>query len=102
LSFLAKPDTLAVVTGQQAGIFGGPLYTFDKALSAVQLARELTASLLCNVVPVFWQETEDHDLAESAHYGILDKENNFVDAIYDITSTEDLRRRPVSTLPLQS
>jgi bacillithiol biosynthesis cysteine-adding enzyme BshC len=61
---LARPDGVAVVTGQQVGVFGGPLYTLYKALTAVALAEELQRSGI-RAVPVFWMETEDHDLAEA-------------------------------------
>ncbi len=60
---LAQPNTVAVVTGQQVGLFGGPLYTVFKALAAVKLAQQLSARGIC-AVPVFWLATEDHDLAE--------------------------------------
>jgi bacillithiol biosynthesis cysteine-adding enzyme BshC len=51
------------VTGQQVGLFGGPLFSIFKALSAVKLADHATRSGL-DCVPVFWLATEDHDLAE--------------------------------------
>jgi len=56
----------AVVTGQQVGLFLGPLYTLYKAASAVVLARALTERTRTPVVPVFWLQTEDHDLPEIA------------------------------------
>ncbi len=53
----------AVVTGQQVGLFGGPVFSIFKALTAVKLADQATrAGVDC--VPVFWLATEDHDLAE--------------------------------------
>jgi bacillithiol synthase len=53
----------AVVTGQQVGLFGGPLFSIFKALTALKLADQATrAGVDC--VPVFWLATEDHDLAE--------------------------------------
>src|SRR5712664_2605507 len=55
-----------VVTGQQVGLLGGPAFSVYKALTAIRLARELTASGT-NAVPVFWLATEDHDLAEVDH-----------------------------------
>jgi len=56
----------AVVTGQQVGLFLGPLYTLYKAASAVVLARALAERTGEPVVPVFWLQTEDHDLPEIA------------------------------------
>src|SRR5271168_2899428 len=53
----------AVVTGQQVGLFGGPLFAIFKALTAVRLADQASqAGIDC--VPVFWLATEDHDLEE--------------------------------------
>lgn len=63
LSLLAQPGTVAVVTGQQVGLFSGPAYTIYKALTAAKLARQLTAAGR-PAVPVFWLATEDHDFAE--------------------------------------
>ncbi|MCL6482155.1 MAG: bacillithiol biosynthesis cysteine-adding enzyme BshC [Firmicutes bacterium] len=57
---------VAVVTGQQVSLFGGPAYSFYKALSAIALARQLRAASI-EAVPVFWLATEDHDLAEVNH-----------------------------------
>lgn len=65
IRLLAEPDCLAVVSGQQAGLFTGPLYTIYKALSAVKLAECLTQRGV-KAVPVFWIATEDHDFAEVA------------------------------------
>ena len=57
----------AVVTGQQVGLFGGPLYTLHKAASAIRLARHATEATGIPHVPVFWLATEDHDFAEIDH-----------------------------------
>lgn len=62
---LREPDSIAIVSGQQAGLFAGPLYTIYKALSAVKLAGCL-AQRGTKAVPVFWIATEDHDFAEVA------------------------------------
>ncbi len=66
LDALADPATVAVVTGQQVSLFGGPCYALYKALTVVKLARQLTANGI-PAVPVFWMATEDHDLAEADH-----------------------------------
>ncbi|HYL83170.1 MAG TPA: bacillithiol biosynthesis cysteine-adding enzyme BshC [Candidatus Angelobacter sp.] len=57
---------VAVVSGQQVGLFGGPAYSVYKALMAVQIAEELTRGGV-EAVPVFWMATEDHDLEEVRH-----------------------------------
>jgi bacillithiol biosynthesis cysteine-adding enzyme BshC len=79
-SWDASPQTLAnitrlrqgaaaVVTGQQVGLFGGPMFAIYKALTAVKLAEEATAAGV-DSVPVFWLATSDHDLAEVNHVSI--------------------------------
>jgi bacillithiol biosynthesis cysteine-adding enzyme BshC len=65
-----KRGALAAVTGQQAGLFGGPLFSIFKALSAVRLAETATATGI-DCVPIFWIATEDHDLAEVNHISLL-------------------------------
>jgi bacillithiol synthase len=57
---------VAIVTGQQTGLFSGPAYTFYKAISAIRIAEEAT-SRGTDAVPIFWLATEDHDLAEVNH-----------------------------------
>jgi bacillithiol synthase len=61
-----RDGAVAIVTGQQVGLFGGPAYSIYKAVTAVRLARELTERGV-DAVPVFWLATEDHDLAEVNH-----------------------------------
>jgi len=70
---LAQPGTVAVVTGQQVGLFSGPAYTIYKALTAVKLARQLDEQGI-PAVPVFWLATEDHDLAEIDHSWMFDEQ----------------------------
>jgi bacillithiol biosynthesis cysteine-adding enzyme BshC len=57
---------VAVVSGQQVGLFGGPAYAFYKALTAIESARELSLSGV-EAVPIFWMATEDHDIDEIRH-----------------------------------
>src|SRR5262249_39020053 len=63
---------VAVVSGQQVGLFGGPAYAFYKALSAIRIAEELSAAGI-QAVPVFWMATEDHDLDEVRHVSWFDR-----------------------------
>jgi bacillithiol biosynthesis cysteine-adding enzyme BshC len=65
-----KRGALVAVTGQQVGLFGGPLFSIFKALTAVKLAEQATAAGV-ECVPVFWLATEDHDLAEVNHVALL-------------------------------
>ncbi|MGV8119885.1 MAG: bacillithiol biosynthesis cysteine-adding enzyme BshC [Candidatus Xenobiia bacterium LiM19] len=69
---LREQNCLAVVTGQQTGLFGGPLYTLYKAITAIRLADDLEMKLSLPVVPVFWIESEDHDFEEATVITILD------------------------------
>jgi bacillithiol biosynthesis cysteine-adding enzyme BshC len=71
LDRLAQPGTVAIVTGQQVGLFSGPAYTVYKALTAARLAKELSDRGQ-PAVPVFWLATEDHDLAEVDHSWVFD------------------------------
>jgi len=61
-----RDGAAAIVTGQQVGLLGGPAFSIYKALTAIRLAKDLTASGT-DAVPVFWLATEDHDLAEVDH-----------------------------------
>src|SRR5579859_5845994 len=72
LAKLAEPGTVAVVTGQQVGLFSGPAYTIYKALTAVRAARDLTGRGI-PAVPIFWLATEDHDFAEVNQCWTFDK-----------------------------
>jgi bacillithiol biosynthesis cysteine-adding enzyme BshC len=65
-----REGAAAIVTGQQVGLFGGPLFALYKALTAIKLATERTQAGE-PAVPVFWLATEDHDLAEVNHATLL-------------------------------
>jgi len=81
-----KGEVLAVTTGQQPGLFTGPLYTVHKALSAIALARRLEKERGVPVVPVFWVAGDDHDFAEANHAWVLGRDNEPVKIV--------LRERP--------
>jgi len=66
LDALLGGDCAVVVSGQQVGLFLGPLYTFYKAASAIAAARTIEREAGVRCVPLFWLQTEDHDFAEIA------------------------------------
>lgn len=68
---LADPKAVAVITGQQAGLFGGPLYTLLKAVTAIQLARRVRDEHGVPAVAVFWVDSEDHDWEEVRSASVL-------------------------------
>ena len=94
---LKRHDTVAVVTGQQAGFLTGPLYTIYKALSAVREAEYLRQRGF-NAVPVFWAATEDHDFEEIASVTILNKENE----LSEFKLGTDSSGSPVGNIELRS
>ena len=71
---LAAGEVLAVTTGQQPGLFTGPLYTVHKAMTAIVVARRLEAERRVPVVPVFWVAGDDHDFAEGNHAWVLGRD----------------------------
>jgi len=72
---LGKSTTYAVVTGQQVGLFGGPMYTIFKAVTAIRLSQRLkTKYPSLDFVPLFWIEGEDHDFIEMNNTSVLDGE----------------------------
>ncbi|MGM0506597.1 MAG: bacillithiol biosynthesis cysteine-adding enzyme BshC [Bacteroidota bacterium] len=68
---LAEPDSLAVVTGQQLTLYGGPLFTVYKTLTTILYARRWEKVLNRPVIPVFWLADEDHDFDEAIELGLL-------------------------------
>ena len=71
LEKISDSSSVAVVTGQQLGLFGGPLYTLFKSVTAIQLAARLEQLTGRPTVPVFWLEGEDHDFQEIASASFL-------------------------------
>jgi len=69
---LADTKTVAIVTGQQAGLFGGPLFTLLKALTALKLADQVSREHDVPAVAVFWIDAEDHDWDEVRSCSLLD------------------------------
>ena len=69
---LTNPRTVAVLTGQQAGLFGGPLFTLLKALTALKLAAQVTREHGVPAVAIFWIDAEDHDWDEVRSCSVFD------------------------------
>lgn len=86
---------VAVVSGQQVGLFGGPAYAAYKALTAIQIAEELTRDGI-DAVPVFWMATEDHDLQEVRHTSWFDSGKLIRYELPDGNEAE----KPVGQIPL--
>jgi bacillithiol biosynthesis cysteine-adding enzyme BshC len=97
---LADGATVAVVTGQQAGAFGGPLFTLLKAITAVQLAQRAAREQRTKVVAIFWVDAEDHDWNEIASCTVLD--SAFQPRTVTVPPPDGAGERPVGTLKLDA
>jgi bacillithiol biosynthesis cysteine-adding enzyme BshC len=97
---LADPTAVSVVTGQQAGVFGGPLYTLIKALTALQLARRTERDLKVPVVAIFWVDAEDHDWEEVRSCTVLDAE--FQPRTVTLQDLEGAGELPIAQLELDA
>ncbi len=96
---LRRPNTVAVVTGQQAGLFTGPLYTLYKAITALKLAEKLNG-IGVSAVPVFWIATEDHDFEEISRAFAIGHDGSLVSA--RIGEPAGFTGHPVGDIPLGS
>lgn len=96
LDKLARPETVAVVTGQQVGLFSGPAYTIYKALTASRLAEQLNSEGI-SAVPIFWLATEDHDFAEVNHSFVFGADHRPVALSVDGAGATE---RPVGAIPI--
>ena len=99
LGRVARGDGFVVTTGQQPGLFGGPLYTVSKALTAIALARRLEAILEAPVLALFWVASDDHDWEEANHVHVLDPANTLHRLALegDPDSTRSMGRRPLES-----
>ncbi len=94
-----RAGAVAVVSGQQVGLLGGPLYSILKAAAALQLAAELSARGI-DAVPVFWLATEDHDLAEVNQVALPGPDGRFENATLSLAPTGESAGRTDSAAHL--
>jgi bacillithiol synthase len=97
---LRDPQTVAVVTGQQAGLFGGPLFTLLKALTALELAQRVQSEHGVPAVAVFWIDAEDHDWDEVKSCGVLD--NSLAHRTIAVGDPPGARVEPVARVRLDA
>lgn len=98
LERLRQKDSVVIITGQQAGLFTGPLYTIYKALTAIKLANELRERGV-NAIPMFWVAAEDHDFAEVNHTRVVNREGQLVTITY--TGCSPAEGKPVGAVQLR-
>ena len=100
---LSDKKTLTIVTGQQLGILGGPLYTFYKIITTIKLSRFLSERYNdYNFVPVFWLETDDHDFNEVRSIKIIDESNSLLTIGYKEEIEEDDSKQSVGLINLDA
>jgi bacillithiol synthase len=108
LNRLASDKTFTVVTGQQVTLFGGPLYTIYKTATAIALAEQLRKQYPdFDFVPVFWLETEDHDLKEAISATLLNKTFDLTHITYlpegfDPATLDQTWKKQVGPYPLDA
>lgn len=107
LQRLNDEQALTIVTGQQLGILGGPLYTVYKTISVIHLAEKLERQHGRPVIPIFWLADEDHDYDEVRGINVFNKDdkvehlelpshNNHLSAVAEMTvpqQVEQLRNK---------
>ncbi len=79
---LSSNNAFVIITGQQATIFTGPLYTIYKALTAIKLSQHLGKKYQAEFIPIFWIESNDHDFEEANHIYLLDQNSDSVKLEY--------------------
>ena len=84
IELIKNENTIAVITGQQLGLMGGPLYTIYKIFTAVKLSEYLNEKFKnYNFIPVFWMAGDDHDFEEISNVKLLNNENEIQTILYN-------------------
>ena len=97
---LADRRTVAIVTGQQAGLFGGPLFTLLKAMTAIKLAEQVTRDHDVPAIAVFWIDAEDHDWEEVRSCTVFD--DTLTPRTVSLPARPGADPAPVATIRLDS
>ena len=96
---LDKDKTIAVVTGQQLGILGGPLYTIYKIVTTIRLANQFSERYdEFKFVPVFWLEGDDHDFNEVRSLNLFDNENQILNLGYKDEISDDDAKQSIGNI----
>ncbi len=99
ISSLDDAKTIAVVTGQQLGILGGPLYTLYKIITTIRLANQLSERYEeYNFIPVFWMEADDHDFNEVRSVNLFDNENQVINIGYKEQISDDDSKQSIGNI----
>lgn len=93
---LQEENSVVVIGGQQAGLLTGPLYSLNKVISIIRLAKEQEAALGVPVIPVFWIAGEDHDYDEINHIFTLRDEK----LVKHPTKQQEIIKKSVSHINL--
>ncbi|MDQ7815650.1 MAG: bacillithiol biosynthesis cysteine-adding enzyme BshC [Melioribacteraceae bacterium] len=96
---LYSPKTIAVVTGQQLGILGGPIYTIYKTITAIKLCNYLKEKYEgYHFVPIFWLEGDDHDYEEVRSVNLVNNDNRILNIKYDDGNLDEINRGNIGHL----
>lgn len=103
IELLKQANTVAVVTGQQMGVFGGPLYTIYKAMGTVKLCESFQRQFPdYHFVPVFWMELEDHDFEEIRSIQLFNTENEIRSIVYNGADADNKSKSPINSIQLNA
>lgn len=96
---LKSPKTIAIITGQQLGLFGGPLYTIYKSITSIKLAAYLKEKYdEYHFVPVFWLEGDDHDFEEVRSINLINNLNQIFNVKYEDGELDEINRGNIGNL----
>ena len=99
IELLNKEKTIAIVTGQQLGILGGPLYTIYKIITSIRLANQFSERYdEYKFIPVFWLEVDDHDFNEVRSINLFDNDNQIINLGYKEEISDDDAKQSIGNI----